>query len=121
MNRSTLRRFVMKWPWVPVLVLAVVLLAVLTSVSGEGESHSSPFAGSLSRSSYKQLRIGESRTAIERRVGKGASALEFGLEGPATEPMDATCLYYYGGEIIDMPRQLCFRDGKLVRKRIYRA
>ena len=73
--------------------------------------------------SYRSLRVGTSREEVERRVGSGLDALEFGQTGSALEPADAECVYYSQagtGNLRDI-FQLCFQDDTLISKQAYAA
>jgi hypothetical protein len=72
---------------------------------------------------YRALSLGASREEIEQRIGSGQDALEFRRTGVALEPIDAECVYYPQagtGDLRDII-QLCFRDDRLARKRMYAA
>lgn len=107
------------------LVLAVVVLLVLASLGrvegGVGFEVTQP----LTAGDVRALEIGSSREEVERALGEGETALQdprFGATGTAVEPMDATCLYYdyMDDQAFADVAQVCYRDDRLVSKRIYR-
>lgn len=114
----------------PSAVAAVVVLAVFIVLAVAWQGLGGGAIGvetgrTLTAADLRALEIGSSRDDIPRAIGEGESALEdpvFGTTRTAVEPMDATCLYYtYSGRqnLRDLV-QLCYRDDRLVSKRIYR-
>lgn len=120
-GRKLLRLSVTRWPrraiTAPVVIVVALLVAffVLVAVADESvEVRASRLSG-ISASAYAQLKMGDRRSAIEKMFGKGANAFDWEAEGPATEPMDASCAYHLLGNT-PTTAQLCFREGRLVRK-----
>lgn len=113
------------WSAVAAVAVVMALLVFLALVLGGLQSGSSGAQGGpeMTRAELRTLTVGGSRDEVERAVGKGEDALEFwfGGTGTALEPMDASCVYYAvrGGPDAG-PIQLCYRDDRLVSKRLYR-
>ena len=106
------------------VVLVIGLLAFMYIGLGAGEDSESGSGTGLLADAYRGLTLGSTRAETEERVGPGEDALEFtrhGGTGVATEPMDADCVYYLGGQDFSSVVQLCFRDDRLIRKRRYAA
>jgi hypothetical protein len=103
-----------------IVLLASVFVFFGSMTLGEGDSGFGSGGPLMTASEFRTLAAGDSRAEIERAFGKGEGALSFGMfgeTGAALEPMDATCVYYTpGGELA----QVCYRDDRLVSKRLYR-
>lgn len=104
-----------------VILLFLVAGLVLFGAFGSGDSVSQAGDNAVAPGEYRSLVPGSSRDEIEQRLGDGQDALEFEDTGVALEPMDAECIYYPQegtGNYRDII-QLCFREDRLVQKRMY--
>ena len=107
-----------------VIVLAVVALSSFAVLGGGGSSGFSVETG-VGTPDVRALELGTSRDDVESELGPGEDALEFAVTSGGTrtavEPMDATCVYYSAfATDARGPIQLCYRDDRLVSKRVYR-
>jgi hypothetical protein len=104
------------------LVGGIALFSIDSLRGGSSEVFSSG-DDAVARASVEAIALGTPRDEVERRLGPGRDALDFEETGVALEPLDAECIYYpqaATGNYRDI-FQLCFRDGRLVRKRAYAA
>ena len=114
------------WSAIAAVIVVGFVLFVIVGSYGLGSGGVGAQGGpEMTRAELRSLTLGSSRDDIERSVGKGEGALDFGggmgATRTAVEPMDATCVYYSlpGGFLTRGPIQLCYRDDVLVSKRLY--
>ena len=111
------------WSLAGAALVVLLLAAFVFAYFGGGSAETAgSFEAGIDAQDITALRVGTSRDAVEERLGRGQDALEYGQTGPAVEPMDAECAYYAPrGEFLSRVAQLCYRDGRLVSKRLYRS
>lgn len=109
---------------VATLVLLLVLVPILLIGTGIGTESNVEFGSGpppLADYTYATLTVGMGRDQVEKRVGAGEDALEYGETGLATERLDADCRYYPRTSNVRNLVQLCYREDKLISKRHYPA
>lgn len=109
-------------PFVTALLLVSSLVALAAWSAPGGTTSSSPSgAEAVSLDTYRALDLGRPREGVEDALGSGLDALQFRTTGTAVEPMDADCVYYRQAGAHDERAlvQLCYRDDRLARKRLF--
>jgi hypothetical protein len=102
-------------------VLSFVLLTI--SVGGGGGGGGGGLEDVIvSAQRMRAIDQGTTRADVERRLGKGLEALAYEDTGIAVEPMDASCIYYRARQdSFNDVAQFCFRDDRLVSRRLFIA